>query len=366
MTEKIKADERLINLMLCLLQSKQPLSAAEIRYNPHIGYDTHAEDKSFERMFERDKQAIQELGFHLEVDRGYYRLDSSNSFIHTVELSNAELAYLRLLAQNYLSQQDFPYKDELRFALNKLNASIASCLSSDEEEKILFEESDDEWNESLSFAQPEKMTHSKKPDLLQELRRRIKKENARLLPAYKLQELINDAISKRKILCFHYRNMQGQRSEREVWPYFSYYHAGLWYFIAYDPHKSSIRTFRADNCSSMYLKNPHKKTPDFKASSLDFDSLIQLSFQYGDEQSYCASIIIPQSESWKASRITHDKGVLHEQENGDMCWQINCSDTDALIRFCLDAEAQLTPVHPPKLYQHYLHHLQQLQEVYHG
>lgn len=365
MAEKIKADERLINLILCLLQSKKPLSAVELRYNPQIGYDPTAEDKTFERMFERDKQAIEELGFDLQVHQGTYSLDSSSSCIHKVELSNSELAYLQLLAKTYLAQRNFPYKDELRFALNKLNASIASCLSEDEEEKLLFEEDDDGAAETISKT-PARPPKNSGAELLQQARKLIDRQNAQALPSYNLQELINNAISQQKILCFSYRNMQGIKSQRCVHPYFSYYQTGIWYFIAYDPDKSSMRTFRADNCTDMYIKHPKKKSPDFKKMDVDFDGLIQLPFQYGDEESFEAHIVIPHNESWKAKHITHEKGSLSALNTGELEWRISCADSDALVRFCLDEEANLVPVHPPRLHQLYLSYLHKLTEIYHG
>jgi proteasome accessory factor B len=56
--------ERLINLTLALLASKRYLSKSEI-FNTVAGYSGSAE--SMERMFERDKDELRNLGIQIEV-----------------------------------------------------------------------------------------------------------------------------------------------------------------------------------------------------------------------------------------------------------------------------------------------------------
>ena len=56
--------ERLINLTLALLASKRYLSKSEI-FNTVAGYSGSSE--SMERMFERDKDELRNLGIQIEV-----------------------------------------------------------------------------------------------------------------------------------------------------------------------------------------------------------------------------------------------------------------------------------------------------------
>ncbi|BDH57521.1 YafY family protein [Tsukamurella sp. PLM1] len=58
--------ERLTNLVICLLYTQRPLDRDYIRANV-FGYDPHSDDDAFERMFERDKADLRELGVPIEV-----------------------------------------------------------------------------------------------------------------------------------------------------------------------------------------------------------------------------------------------------------------------------------------------------------
>ena len=64
--------ERLVNLVLCLLSTRQYLTASRIRsavpgYDPDDG--TGRSDEAFKRMFEWDKAELRELGVPLETGR---------------------------------------------------------------------------------------------------------------------------------------------------------------------------------------------------------------------------------------------------------------------------------------------------------
>jgi len=60
--------ERLVNLVICLLATRQYLSADRIRATV-AGYDDAPTDEAFFRMFERDKSELRELGVPLETGR---------------------------------------------------------------------------------------------------------------------------------------------------------------------------------------------------------------------------------------------------------------------------------------------------------
>jgi proteasome accessory factor B len=67
--------ERLVNLVLCLLSTRQYLSAEQIRtavpgYEPNDG--SARADEAFHRMFERDKGELRDLGVPLETGRNSY------------------------------------------------------------------------------------------------------------------------------------------------------------------------------------------------------------------------------------------------------------------------------------------------------
>ena len=75
--------ERLMNLALCLLGTRRPLTKRELRASIEA-YIEASSDDSFNRMFERDKDDLRELGLVIETvenldgDIGYLARRDSN------------------------------------------------------------------------------------------------------------------------------------------------------------------------------------------------------------------------------------------------------------------------------------------------
>src|SRR5690606_4623542 len=103
--------ERLMNLALCLLGTRRPLSKRELRdsieayveaFGP--GNASAGSDDSFNRMFERDKDDLRELGLvietveSLEGEVGYMARRDSNR-LPPITLDAEEAAALGLAAK---------------------------------------------------------------------------------------------------------------------------------------------------------------------------------------------------------------------------------------------------------------------------
>jgi proteasome accessory factor B len=84
--------ERLVNLVLCLLSTRQFLSADRIRATVP-GYSDAPGDAAFFRMFERDKNELRELGIPLETGRnsGFDSVDGYRIARHDYELGEIHL-----------------------------------------------------------------------------------------------------------------------------------------------------------------------------------------------------------------------------------------------------------------------------------
>jgi proteasome accessory factor B len=84
--------ERLVNLVLCLLSTRQFLTADRIRAIVP-GYASVPGDAAFFRMFERDKTELRELGIPLETGRqsGFDTVDGYRIARHDYELGEIEL-----------------------------------------------------------------------------------------------------------------------------------------------------------------------------------------------------------------------------------------------------------------------------------
>jgi proteasome accessory factor B len=97
--------ERLVNLVLCLLSTRQFLSAERIR-GIVPGYADAANDDAFFRMFERDKTELRELGVPLETGRnsGFdtadgYRIARQDYELGEIDLEPDEAAAVALAAR---------------------------------------------------------------------------------------------------------------------------------------------------------------------------------------------------------------------------------------------------------------------------
>ncbi|MEV0587297.1 WYL domain-containing protein [Nonomuraea sp. NPDC050310] len=95
--------ERLLNLVICLLATRRPLSAEQIR-QAVPGYDRES-DEAFQRMFERDKNELREIGIPIDVlrdpweDEPGYRIERQAYELPEITLEPDEAAVLGLAAQ---------------------------------------------------------------------------------------------------------------------------------------------------------------------------------------------------------------------------------------------------------------------------
>lgn len=95
--------ERLLNLVICLLATRRPLSAEHIR-QAVPGYDA-GNDEAFQRMFERDKNELREIGIPIEVHKDPWEEDPGYRIVRQayelpeITLEPDEAAVVGLAAQ---------------------------------------------------------------------------------------------------------------------------------------------------------------------------------------------------------------------------------------------------------------------------
>lgn len=118
--------ERLVNLVLCLLSTRQYLTAERIRAIVP-GYADAATDEAFFRMFERDKTELRDLGVPLETGRGTgfdavdgYRIARRDYELGDIDLEPDEAAAVALAARLWDSPQ---FTGAAHGALIKLRAA---------------------------------------------------------------------------------------------------------------------------------------------------------------------------------------------------------------------------------------------------
>lgn len=118
--------ERLVNLVLCLLSTRQYLSADRIR-TIVPGYADTPSDEAFFRMFERDKGELRDLGVPLETGRNSafdsvdgYRIARRDYELADIDLEPDEAAAVALAARLWDSAE---LAGAARGALVKLRAA---------------------------------------------------------------------------------------------------------------------------------------------------------------------------------------------------------------------------------------------------
>lgn len=208
--------ERLLNLVICLLSTRRPLTKTQIRQavpqyaeNEFASTGAAASTEAFERMFERDKDELRELGIPLVTssqdalfgDEQGYRVDREAYALPDVHLEPDELAVVGLASRVW---QQASLAGPAARALTKLKALGAP--------------QDDG---SLIGLEPRVLTAE---------------------PAF---EALWAAVRDRVRVQFTYRTAStGQVALRTVEPWAVANWRGRWYLGAYDRDRAAPRMFR--------------------------------------------------------------------------------------------------------------------------
>ncbi|RVW03297.1 helix-turn-helix transcriptional regulator [Rhodococcus spongiicola] len=124
--------ERLMNLVICLLSTRQFLTAEKIRKSVD-GYDDSASHEAFSRMFERDKNELRDLGIPLETGPapGYagtegYRINRTAYELPDVDLDTAEAAAVAVAVRLWGSPEMMSASQSALLKLRAAGAQVDS------------------------------------------------------------------------------------------------------------------------------------------------------------------------------------------------------------------------------------------------
>ena len=203
----VRKAERLLNLIAFLLETDRPITIQQIQ-DTVPGYAGQSWD-TFKRMFERDKDALREVGIPLElapvVVRGEqeegYRIPKERYYLPDLELADEELAAL-WLAAGLVRLQD---PGAARTALLKLAGELPPDL---ERARLSWLSAD------LGLAVPG------------------------LPRAF-------EAVAERRTITFAYRGRSGEQV-RTLDPYGLVHRKGTWYLVGRDHDRRENRSFRLD------------------------------------------------------------------------------------------------------------------------
>ncbi|HVL83488.1 MAG TPA: WYL domain-containing protein [Pseudonocardia sp.] len=204
--------ERLVNLVLCLLSTRQFLSAERIRATV-AGYAAAPTDEAFFRMFERDKSELRELGVPLETGRRStldpvegYRIARHDYELGDVDLEPDEAAAVALAARLWDSPE---LAGAAQGALVKLRAAGVDV---DEEQGLV---------------QP-----------------RVRATEPAFAP-------LLAAVQAGRTVAFEHRRggPTGELVRRTVEPWGIVSWRGRWYLVGHDRDRDAVRSFRLSRIS---------------------------------------------------------------------------------------------------------------------
>lgn len=200
--------ERLLNLVIALVNTSGRMTKEQIRTSV-AGYRGAKAGDAFERMFERDKDLLRDLGVPIVTvdDSGYaeeigYRIDTEAYALPPIELTPAEYAVLGMAAEVW---QDRALQAETARALTKLRAASGRAIDGD----------------AASLLAP-----------------RVREAGAAYGPVF-------EAVLHRRAVTFTYRAAStGAVGQRHVEPWRLAARGGGWYLIGLDRDREAVRAFR--------------------------------------------------------------------------------------------------------------------------
>lgn len=204
--------ERLMNLVICLLSTERFLTAEEIR-TLVSGYDESTGLEAFNRMFERDKNELRDLGIPVETGRDShrtgvdgYRINRNAYELPAIELSRDESAAVTMAAALW---DDPSMVSAARTALLKLRAGGVHLVA------------DTELTVGVQAATP------------------------RAMGSEAVVATVLRAVENRHPVSFTYRSSPTAASTtRRLEPWGVVTHRGRWYVVGHDRDRGETRTFR--------------------------------------------------------------------------------------------------------------------------
>lgn len=206
MRERVDASERMLDLVIALSHTRHRMTKDDIRTKVN-GYRDSASHEAFERMFERDKEHLRDLGIPIvtltdavhEDDIGY-RIDTAAYTLPPIDLTPAQMGVLSVAAEVW---QDSAFAASAQRGLTKLRAVAGGT----------------------STAAPGVALRMRAPD-----------------PA--MTDLLQ-AITERAPVRFTYRAAySGETTVRTVEPWRVHARDRGWYLVGHDRDRDAQRSFR--------------------------------------------------------------------------------------------------------------------------
>jgi proteasome accessory factor B len=285
-TVAAKRAERLVNLVIALLGTRQYVSAAKIRatvpgYEPDDGTDRA--DEAFKRMFERDKAELREIGVPLETGRTSvfdtedgYRIARASYELPEITLTGEEAAAVGLALRLWQSAQ---LAGAAQSALVKLRAAGV------------------EVDQSRSLP----------------IQPRLDAGEPAFEPCYA-------AARDRRELSFDYRRPEADKaSRRRVQPWGVVAWHGRWYLVGHDLDRRAPRVFRLSRVTG----TPQASGP---ADAFERPADLDLAAVVAGQESTEEHLVIVRARPGTAIGLRRDAEPLGPAEDGDDRLQLRTTE----------------------------------------
>ena len=239
MTERVDRTERLLNLVICLMDATIPVARSTIRA-AIPGYQGSPSDSAFERMFERDKDELRSMGIPVETvsdasgEVQGYRIPRDSYALAPIDFSLDERAAIAVAAQVWRRASIAPVPGTALLKLETLDGGVR------------------EWGPA-ELAGAVEVTAS----------------DAALLP-------LMAAIRQDRLVTFAYRTpAQAEAADREVSPWGLRASSGRWFLVGWDHAREAVRTYRLSRIEGLVTVTARGRgvppPADFDISGADDD-----------------------------------------------------------------------------------------------
>lgn len=293
--------ERLLNLTAALLATERPLSAEQLRQRVP-GYP---EDRaSFRRAFERDKDALRDMGLPLEPElvpgidpplEGY-RIRQDQAFLPDPELEPDELAALHLAAS--VVKLEGVEGLEAFWKLGGVGPDVTPT------------------DDGTPAVSP--------------------------LPADVNLVVLFGGVVERRSVRFGYRGL-----ERAVNPYRLDFQRGRWYLLGFDLDRSEERAFRLDRMDAgarLYGEPAAFERPEAAVPGLRLSP-----WQLGEEEPVIARVLVDAVQAPSAVLQVGDEALAERHDDGSVVLELAVTNVDGFRSFVLGLLDHGEVLDPPEL-----------------
>jgi proteasome accessory factor B len=303
-----RRQQRLVSLVLCLLSTRQFITAERIRDTVEgyeVSEDSSNPDEAFKRSFERDKAELRELGIPLETGRNSvfdtedgYRIARKDFELPPIAFAADEAAAVGLAARLWSTAS---LASEARTALIKLRAA------------------------GVEIDEPPGA------DALPQL-----PANEPTLP-----ELLA-AVSETRVVQFSHRKPNAEVAEKrtvEPWGVLSW--RGRWYVVGHDRNRGEVRSFRLDRI----VGEVKLLTGTAKTSRPDGLDMLELVRGANHQPGQLATVRVKARRGGQLRRLANEMTT----QDGDDVLSIEYRDTGWLAALIAAAGVDAVAEDPPSL-----------------